>query len=165
MSQTCAQANQSDGCAAGSPNLSDVKDFDLSDPNALNNGRRTFQCYFQNSFQVLSETWAKNMKRSQPRGVIMSAGTPYSLTNAFVNLYTLRHHLKSDLPFVIMLVILFQSFNWRMSSKILMHVIPPPTFCRYWGAQKEDRPTNATINFFKVCLMRRCVYPVKLATL
>lgn len=98
------QPIQIDECSGRSFSLSEIKDLDVENREALNDGRQTFQCFLHNKLRFLTEAWAADMSRLEPRGVIMSAGTPYSLTNAFINLYNLRHQLKSELPFVIMLV-------------------------------------------------------------
>ena len=66
------------------------------------------------------------------KGLLMTAGAGKMSTNAFVNLYVLRHYLNTSLPMTLV----------------------------YWGKDEEDRLSGKTQEFFKArrsaCRMRLC---------
>eukprot|EP00887_Chlorella_sp_A99_P000981 scaffold5.g981.t1 len=72
---------------------------------------------------ALRAFWAERLAASgvANRGIVMSAGSPTTLTNAFVNLYVLRHRLGCRLPATVM----------------------------FWGWHLPDVPKAATVRFMQ----------------
>ena len=51
---------------------------------------------------AIEQAWGERLKGLRPRGIVVAAGSPNLLTNAFVGLFVLRHSLGCTLPIMVM---------------------------------------------------------------
>lgn len=77
-----------------------MPDKDGSIPKRLMKKRlNVFQTYLQNS-QALNMSWKAALENSLQRGIVITAGGPKALLNAFSVIYILRNKLKCNLPII-----------------------------------------------------------------
>ncbi|KAL4419653.1 hypothetical protein ABPG77_000550 [Micractinium sp. CCAP 211/92] len=89
---------------------------------SLDPARQVFADFVAAHRGQLELLWQGRTEGIRERGIVIAAGKPGTLANAFASLYVLRHTLKSDLPVTIM----------------------------YWGRVAGDVPTDETIAFMKM---------------
>ncbi|PSC73304.1 hypothetical protein C2E20_3484 [Micractinium conductrix] len=80
-----------------------------------------FQGFVSSHRRELERLWRGRLERLPERGIVISAGSPGTLANAFVSLQVLRHKLGCMLPVTVM----------------------------YWGLEASDVPSAETIEFMK----------------
>jgi hypothetical protein len=64
--------------------------------------KQVFASFVKAHHSQLEDAWRKRLKGAHDSGIVIAAGHPASLANAFVNLSVLRHLLKSSLPATVM---------------------------------------------------------------
>lgn len=74
----------------------------LPPPEQLRSRVAAFRKRLAASQPAMEQAWGERLEGLRPRGVVTAAGSPYSLANAFVGLFVLRHSLGCQLPFVVM---------------------------------------------------------------
>lgn len=79
-----------------------AKYFDPKQNDALPRAHHVFHCYLGQHYRNIGRSWRQHLVSLPPKGVIISAGSGYSIANAFVNIYNMRHQLRSTLPISIM---------------------------------------------------------------
>lgn len=62
----------------------------------------TFQGFVSSHRRELERLWRGRLERLPERGIVISAGSPGTLANAFVSLQVLRHKLGCMLPVTVM---------------------------------------------------------------
>eukprot|EP00887_Chlorella_sp_A99_P000982 scaffold5.g982.t1 len=80
-----------------------------------------FRAFLQRHRWKLGQAWGDRLAGAPELGVVIAAGFPASLANAFVSLWVLRHHLNCSLPATVM----------------------------YWGRSEFDRPSPVTTAIMK----------------
>lgn len=74
----------------------------LPPPEQLRSRVAAFRKRLAASQSAVEQAWDEWLEGLRPRGVVVAAGSPNSLANAFVGLFVLRHSLGCQLPFVVM---------------------------------------------------------------
>lgn len=69
---------------------------------SLDPARQVFADFVAAHRGQLELLWQGRTEGIRERGIVIAAGKPGTLANAFASLYVLRHTLKSDLPVTIM---------------------------------------------------------------
>lgn len=76
--------------------------FQKGSRQAFQYGQELFEDYLGEHRDELQQRWQRDVAGLRRRGIVIAAGSRSMLANAFVNVYVLRHWLKSELPVAIM---------------------------------------------------------------